>query len=136
MDPREETQAWLTVPPSERYHRVRTPIREQNAGFAAVVLEEAKRHQNGISCRTPSAHKYDANGYKRWCIDCGAELGERSHHPDGADVPAWGVGLFIFLLGLIVLTVVLLGAAWNGAFDGPLPTSTPTTYGPPPTVVP
>lgn len=135
MDQRTETQGWLTTPPSARYHRVRTPIREQNVGFAPVILEAADRHRDGVSCRTTAAYKYDANGYKRWCIDCGAELGEQAYHPDGADVPTWWIGLFIFLVGLVVLVVVLLGAAWNGAFDGPVPTSTPTTYGYPPSMV-
>lgn len=120
-----------------QYHRVRSSSAEQAVGRAPVVLEAAARHRDGVSCQTTIAYAYNANGHERWCIDCGVELGEQEWHPDGADVPSRWVGLLLLLLGLILMTVILLVASWNGVFDsGPLPTSTPTTYGPPPTVVP
>lgn len=35
----------------------------------------AELHLEGFSCLTRVAFIYDANGYRRWCIDCGSELG-------------------------------------------------------------
>lgn len=121
-----------------QYHRVRSSVPEVEAGFAPVRLE---RHRDGISCETAAAYTYDANGHKRWCIDCGVELGERSWHPNGADVSNRSLGgALVALLLLLVLAGVLIwgSLAWKVLVgDTPaVPVHTPTTYGPPPTVVP
>lgn len=118
-----------------KYHAVRSSMPEMDAGFAPVRLE---RHREGVSCKTTAAYTYDANGHKRWCIDCGAELGEEaSWHPEGEGVPTWWVGLLIAMLAVIVFAVILMCVTWNSdAPFGVQPSSIPTTYGPPPTVVP
>jgi hypothetical protein len=113
------------------YHRVRSSVPEQAAGFAPVVLEAAERHRDGVSCQTTAAYTYDANGHKRWCIDCKTELGEEaSWHPDGRDVPEWLIGAFIVLAALLAACLVVLFTL-GPSDDDPGPVHTPTTYGPP-----
>lgn len=97
-----------------------------------------QRHRDGMSCKTVAAYRYDANGYKRWCIDCGVELGEQAWHPDGADVGPRGIGAVFAGAGLIAMLVlvILFGSAMTDGAGTPVPPHVPTTYGPPPTVVP
>jgi hypothetical protein len=58
-------------------------------------------------------------------------------HPDGADVPDRAVGMSIALLGFVLLFVLALIYVFGGIVTAgpPVPLHTPTTYGPPPTVV-
>lgn len=111
------------------YHRVRSSVPE----FAPVALEDARRHQDGVSCKRPAAYRYDANGHKRWCIDCDAPLGEEAAwHPNGADPPFWLLGLALVVFCLFVLLALLSVSSGNPGTRSPGPVSTPTTYGPPP----
>ncbi len=65
-----------------------------------------------MSCKNPVAYKYDANGAKRWCVDCGAPLNdEQSWHPHGSEAPGWVVALIVFGLPAVVLTVIILVSA-------------------------
>lgn len=97
----------------------------------------AKRHRDGFSCKTAVAYTYDANGHRRWCIDCGTELGEQSWHPEGADVHPRINALVLALAMALVLCLAGLYLVTGGISAGPpVPSHTPTTYGPPPTVVP
>jgi len=107
--------------------KIRTPL-----------TPEERYHRDGVSCGRHAAYVYDANGHGRWCIDCGAELGEQSWHPDGADVPSWAIGAAITLLGGILLVVVLLMALGGQGANrddrggtGGGATVLPSTYGPP-----
>lgn len=106
------------------------------AGFPPIVqagLAE-RRHEDGVSCVSTAAIRYDANGSGRWCVDCGAELGEQSWHPDGGEVPAW------FLAVLLIVLAAIAGLAFAMVFltqptnweTVPGPSAVPTTYGPPP----
>lgn len=121
--------------PLPQFHRVRSSIPEIEAGFAPVRLE---RHRDGVSCQTPIAYTHDANGHKRWCIDCGAELGEQAWHPNGADVSPRGVGLLFVVVGiLLALLVSVVLAALVPAGDEPVtPPRTPTTQNQPTAMVP
>lgn len=69
------------------------------------MAPEKLAHANGFSCRTPGAIRYDANGWRRWCIDCGAEVDEQAYHPDGCDV---GWMLRIALIAVIVVPIALV----------------------------
>lgn len=104
----------------------------------AIPPESAKSHANGFSCKTPEAYVYDANGHRRWCIDCRAELGEVEWLEGGHDVPDWAIGAAFAVLGLVLLLVCLMLAlasppANDGAPGGTLAPSraTPSPYGPP-----
>lgn len=96
------------------------------------------RHRDGVSCINPAIYTFDANGHKRWCADCGAELGDRSWHPDGEDVEAWVIAgaavAAALLVGLLALLGYLLAPPANqqphpGTPGGPV---APSPYGPPP----
>lgn len=105
-------------------------------GIPPSVTPEAVEtaHRDGFSCKTPVSYVYDANGYRRWCIDCGDELGEQAWHANGADVPSRVLGTIIAGFALVALLVitVLIGLRFTSD-DDPGPRVTPTTYGPPPT---
>jgi hypothetical protein len=95
-----------------------------------VPPDKATKHQAGFSCITQAAYTYDANGHRRWCTDCGAELGV----PEPVDAvlavqaQARLLGVALAFVGLILL---LAFAAWltpsGAAPSGPV--QTPTTYG-------
>jgi hypothetical protein len=83
---------------------------------------------------TPAAYTYDANGHRRWCIDCGTELGEQAWHADGEDVSPRVLGTIIAGFALVALLVVTVLCGLHVATgDDPGPEVTLTTYGPPPT---
>lgn len=88
-------------------------------------------HRSGMSCKTPASYTYDANGHRRWCSDCGAELGRNVKLP--AD-PAtrrvnWVIGLSVLLAVLFAAAFFLLvntGIVRDGAPVTPSPTPAPT----------
>ncbi len=92
------------------------------------------RHNEGMSCVNTAAYRYDANGHRIWCIDCGQELPEAAWHPDGADVPNWLIGTWI--VGAAVIAALFL---WLTALPAPgttsrgwqAPTPAPAPYGQP-----
>ena len=92
-----------------------------------------QRHRDGMSCKTVAAYRYDANGHQRWCIDCGAELGEQAWHPNGEEVPHRFVGAALAIAGIVLLLLFGIWFCLNAPTDhdrtSPFPT--PTTYGPP-----
>jgi hypothetical protein len=106
-------------------------IRRSVPDLPIVSPEAAERHRDGVSCIRPAAYVYDANGYKRWCVDCGAPLGEEaSWHPEGMDASSGLLSALMVLAGLIV--VIVLAFVWiSDARDDPGPMQTPTTYGQP-----
>ena len=118
------------------------PLRRQTPPAIPKVNPEraAELHRDGRSCLTVGAYTYDANGYKRWCVDCGTELGEVAYHEDGADVPPQWIGAAIAALAGLVLLVGIARARGGhgtnsrgtGGIDGGV-RGTPTTYGPPDT---
>ncbi len=100
------------------------------------VNRAAELHRDGFSCKTVAAYRYDANGHKRWCIDCGAELGERSWDPDGAEVSNRWLGGLLAAAALIIFSIaVLLAVVLPFGPGSSAPVQIPTTYGPPSTVV-
>ena len=124
----------------EEGYPMELPLRHQTpSAIPNADSELAKtRHRDGLSCDTPSAYVYDANGHKRWCIDCGTQLGEQAYRPDGADVPHWALGAFIVgltvLLLLVGIAMALGGHGTNSQDTGGIGggvRATPTTYGPP-----
>lgn len=68
-------------------------------------LRPSVPHPSDRSCQTSVALIYDANGHRRWCIDCHAELGVPPE-VEGSDyrAAAW-VG--ILLLALVVVAIAL-----------------------------
>lgn len=92
--------------------RIRSGARTAFTGIDGTIegqLEAAVKHRDGFSCRTRATYTYDANGHKRWCTDCGAELGEQAYvEHGGADVPGWAIGAVLALLGCALLAVVYL----------------------------
>lgn len=102
------------------------------------VPDAQERHKQGFSCQTVCAYAFDANGFKRWCIDCEAPLGEASWAEGGHEMPTWASALVLVLAGLLLLVVVSLvylsgrGANLDGtAGIAPGVRATPATYGPP-----
>jgi hypothetical protein len=92
-----------------------------------------QRHRDGMSCKTVCAFNFDANGRKRWCVDCGAELGEQAWHPNGDQVPHQFMGAALAVAALVVLLLFGIWFCLNVPVDRD-PTfhiQTPTTYGPP-----
>lgn len=89
-------------------------------------------HRDGFSCETPAAFNFDANGHGRWCVDCGAELGEQAYHEDGADVGPRLLGLLLIVGALVVLGVVIVLAGLRQNQERPVrheapPASTPVS---------
>ncbi len=41
---------------------------------AADLVAGRRLHPDGMSCVTKTAYRYDANGHRRWCLDCGEPL--------------------------------------------------------------
>lgn len=74
------------------------------------MTPEARAHADGFSCRTRSAVRYDANGWQRWCVDCGTEIDERAWDPNGGDVPFW------YYVAVIVSLIAIGAAALALAF--------------------
>lgn len=89
--------------------------------------EDRNRHRDGFSCKTPVGYTYDANGHRRWCTDCGDELGEQAWVEGGAEVPNWALGLVFVGLGLVLLAVVALCTLGGQPTNerGPAGTTTP-----------
>lgn len=84
-------------------------------------------HRAGFSCETPAAHTYDANGYQRWCIDCGAELGTpRQRHSNWWYF--WSTIMWTALAGAVFVLIVMFVFASGTPHD---PSVVPSTYGPP-----
>lgn len=79
------------------------------------------------------AYIYDANGYKRWCIDCGTELTkvdeEASWVQGGADVPHWAIALAVIVLALILGMLLIVMGVLVSPSESSGPRVTPTTYG-------
>lgn len=97
-----------------------------------------QRHRDGMSCVNPVAYNYDANGRQRWCSDCGAELGQDAHVADPVLALQAQARLVGAAIAFVALVLLLAFAAWLTPSSAPAtgPVQTPTTYGPPPTVVP
>lgn len=87
-------------------------------------------HPNGLSCRNPAAVKYDANGWKTWCVDCGEPL---NHLKDTSGVSSFNKATLVILIASLVALMFLLamGAFWPVSSDIGVPQVTPNTYGPP-----
>lgn len=113
--------------------------RSQPPSIPPIDPDRAKaRHRDGMSCWTVGAYTYDANGYRRWCIDCGEPLGEQSWVEDGADVPNWLIGFVIAAVGVLLALVVFLAALPPHGTNQEPPggtgggvRATPSPYGPP-----
>lgn len=70
---------------------------------------------------------YDANGWKRWCANCGAPLYHVERERSGLFWP-----VLLFIVAWIVLVVISLSGATDSEPAGPR--VTPTAYPNPPVV--
>lgn len=100
-------------------------------GSVPPVSQAEQRHRDGMSCQNPLGYNYDANGHKRWCWDCGAELGVDAYRADpvlALQAQARLVGVAIAFVALVLLLVF---AAWltPSEASNPGPVQIPTTYG-------
>ncbi len=102
-----------------------------------TVVEPNERHRQGLSCITTPAVKYDANGWKRWCVDCDAQLGPVGDDgalewvEGGLEVPEWAVLTFVVVWVTVVLMAVFLAFGPEMAQAPVDPSNLPSTYGPP-----
>lgn len=78
-------------------------------------LRPSVPHPTDRSCKTPAAFTYDANGYRRWCVNCGTELGEHAE-PVGSDYQAatW-VGILLLVLLVVAAALAIYGRNSGGA---------------------
>ena len=75
---------------------------------------------------TGPAYVFDANGWKRWCVDCGAPLNHEERQPN---LLVWPVVLFMAaLFFLIALSLAISSPVKDG------PYVTPSLYPNPPVV--
>lgn len=102
---------------------LRTPVPATEAPRVDPTVAEW-RHRDGVSCITTSTYTYDANGWRRWCSDCGAELGERSWAENGLDVPRSAIG------GAVVLLILVLAVVAGLIIMGLSPANSPGPGGP------